>query len=291
MTRERLPAPLFQPGVILGRTYTVEAFLGAGSYGQVYRVNHRYLGNQALKIFPPGGVDPERDFFREARILVYLTHPNIVRIFDANIVESVYGSLPYLAMEYVDGETIGGLIERRIRLSLAEARSLAEDLCAGLSEAHHLEPPLLHLDLTTENVLVTEQGGRLRAKIADFGIATQVHPTTRMAKAQGTIYFMAPEMFWGYATPASDVYMLGFLVYWLYAGVPPYPIPSLPAGATVQDWADAVQRARNTPAPPLTRFRLDIPHAIGEALVRALSVDPTQRFADAMAFWAALNAT
>ena len=85
---------------------------------------------------------------------------------------------------------------RRIRLGLEKAERLAEDLCAGTSEAHMLEPPLLHLDLTTENVMVTTTCGQLRVKIADFGIAAHVHPTTRMARAQGTYYFMPPEMFW-----------------------------------------------------------------------------------------------
>jgi serine/threonine-protein kinase len=289
MTQVPFSEPLLVPGTTLGTTYTVEAFLGAGAFGQVYRVTHRYLGRQALKVFPPGGLDPARDFFHEARVLVALTHPNIIRIFDANVVETAYGTLPYLAMEYIEGETIGHLLQRRVRLSLSEANALAEDLCAGLSEAHRLEPPLLHLDLTTENILVTEQGGRLHAKIADFGLAAQVHPTTRMARARGTFYFMAPEMFWGYATPASDVYMLGFIMYWLYAGLPPYPVPTLPEGASAQDFADAIQRSRDTPAPPLTRFRLDIPAAMTELIAKALSPDPNQRFPNAMMFSAALR--
>jgi len=289
MTQVPFSEPLLVPGTTLGTTYTVEAFLGAGAFGQVYRVTHRYLGRQALKVFPPGGLDPARDFFHEARVLVALTHPNIIRIFDANVVETAYGTLPYLAMEYIEGETIGHLLQRRVRLSLSEANALAEDLCAGLSEAHRLEPPLLHLDLTTENILVTEQGGRLHAKIADFGLAAQVHPTTRMARARGTFYFMAPEMFWGYATPASDVYMLGFIMYLLYAGLPPYPVPTLPEGASAQDFADAIQRSRDTPAPPLTRFRLDIPAAMTELIAKALSPDPNQRFPNAMMFSAALR--
>jgi serine/threonine-protein kinase len=282
-------APLFEAGTILNPTYTVEAFLGAGAFGQVYRVNHQYLGRQALKIFPRGIRDFRGDFFREARILVNLTHPNIVRIFDANIIETPLGEVPYLAMEYIDGETLGRMLMRRVRLSLVEASSLTNDLCAGLREAHRLEPPLLHLDLTTENVLLTEQAGSLRAKIADFGIAAQVHPITRMTKAQGTIYFMAPEMFWGYATASSDVYMLGFLIYWLYAGVPPYPVPELSPGASATDWADAVRRARNTPAAPLAKYRLDMPLLTGQAILRALSPEPAKRFPDATAFWAALH--
>jgi serine/threonine-protein kinase len=110
-----------------------------------------------------------------------------------------------------------------------------------------------------------------------------------MARARGTFYFMAPEMFWGYATPASDVYMLGFIMYWLYAGLPPYPVPTLPEGASAQDFADAIQRSRDTPAPPLTRFRLDIPAAMTELIAKALSPDPNQRFPNAMMFSAALR--
>lgn len=282
--------PIFETGTRLGTTYTVEAFLGAGAYGQVYRVTHRYLGRQALKVFPPGGLPPTQNFLHEARVLVSLTHPNIVRIFDANVVETPSGPLPYLAMEFIEGETLGRLLRQRVRLGLAEATALARDLADGLSEAHQLDPPLLHLDLTTENVMVTSYRGRLHAKIADFGIAAQVHPTTRMARAQGTLYYMAPEMFWGYATPASDVYMLGFLIYWLYAGVPPYPTPTVPPDASTRDWADAIQRSRNVPAPPLTRFRLDIPPALSELIAKALSPDPSARYPNATVLWAALQA-
>lgn len=175
-------------------------------------------------------------------------------------------------------------------MGLAEATALACDLADGLSEAHQLDPPLLHLDLTTENVMVTQYRGRLHAKIADFGIAAQVHPTTHMARAQGTLYYMAPEMFWGYATPASDVYMLGFLIYWLYAGAPPFPIPTLVPEASTRDWADAIQQSRNVPAPPLTRFRLDIPPPLAALIAKALSPDPSQRYPNAKAFWADLRA-
>jgi len=86
---------------------------------------------------------------------------------------------------------------RRIRLGLEKAERLAEDLCAGTSEAQMLEPPLLHLDLTTENVMVTKTRDQLRVKIADLGIAARAHRTTRTARAQGTYYYMPPEMFWG----------------------------------------------------------------------------------------------
>lgn len=280
---------MLEPGTRLGTTYTVEAFLGAGAYGQVYRVTHRYLGQQALKVFPPGALPPTQDFFHEARVLVSLTHPNIVRVFDANVVETPAGPLPYLAMEYIDGETLGSVLRRRVRLGLAEATALARDLTEGLSEAHQLDPPLLHLDLTTENVMVTRYRGRLHAKIADFGIAAQVHPTTHMARAQGTLYYMAPEMFWGYATPASDVFMLGFLIYWLYAGVPPYPTPTVSSEASTRDLADAIQGMRLNPAPPLARFRMDIPQPLADLVAKALSMNPDQRYPNAHAFWVALR--
>jgi len=267
----------------------VEALLGAGAYGEVYRVTHRYLGLQAIKVFPPDTLEPTRDFFQEARILIELTHPNIVRVFDANIVESPHGPLPYLAMEYIEGETLGRLLRRRVRLPLHEAGALAQDLCAGMGEAHRLEPPLLHLDLTAGNVLVTTRRSRSWAKIADFGVAAHVHPVTRMARARGEFFFMAPEMFWGYATKASDVYSLAFLIYWLYAGVPPHPYPELPEGATRDDWITAVRRSRSSAPPPLQRFRLEIPSATAAIVQQALAPKPEDRFVDAEDFRQALE--
>lgn len=267
----------------------VEALLGAGAYGEVYRVKHRFLGLQAIKVFPPDTLEPSRDFFQEARILTELTHPNIVRVFDANVVESAHGTLPYLAMEYIEGETLGGLLRRRVRLPLHEAGALAQDLCAGMGEAHRLEPALLHLDLTVENVLVTARRSRSWAKIADFGVAAHVNPATRMARARGEFFFMAPEMFWGYATKASDVYSLAFLIYWLFAGVPPYPYPELLAGATRDDWITAVRRSRRSPPPSLERFRLEIPGAISAVVQKALAPRPEDRFADAEVFRTALE--
>jgi serine/threonine-protein kinase len=277
------------PGTRFGSTYVVEELLGAGAYGEVYRVTHRYLGAQAIKVFPPDTLDPNRDFFREARLLVELTHPNIVRVFDANVIDTPLGELTYLAMEYIKGETLGQLLRRRVRLPLAEAISLAEGLCSGLGEAHRLEPPLLHLDLTVKNVLVTVREGQISGKIADFGVAGHVHPVTRMARARGEFFFMAPEMFWGYATTASDVYSLAFLIYWLYAGVPPYPYPDLPPEATRDDWINAVRQCRQSSPSPLERFRKDVPSATVAALQQALAPKPDDRFLDVPAFHAALR--
>jgi serine/threonine-protein kinase len=282
-------APLFRRGARVGDTYTIDTYVGAGAYGEVYRIQHRYLGTQAMKVFPSDTLDATQDFFEEARVLVELTHPNVVRVFDANVVETQHGQLAYLTMEYVNGETLGTHLRRRVRLPLAEANALAVGLSSGLAAAHSLDPPLLHLDLTIENVIVGSKHGRLAPKIADFGIAGHVHPVTRLARARGTYFFMAPEMFWGYATSASDVYCLAFLLYWVYAGVPPYPYPTLPDGATRDDWIAAVRRSRLTPPPPLARFRLDVPREIAKILEQSLAPDAGDRLPSAQALAAAFT--
>jgi serine/threonine-protein kinase len=281
--------PFFAPGAVITPTYAIERFLGSGAYGEVYCVRHKYLGRQAMKIFPPGGLEPTRDFFQEARILLEVTDPNIVRVFDANVLETAGQELPFMVMEYIEGETLGSLLRRTVRLSIDEALGLAHDMCRGLSAAHTLEPPLLHLDLTLGNVLVTTVRGRRAAKIADFGVAAHVHPKTRMARAQGEYFFMAPEMFWGYATTASDVYSLAFLLYWVLAGVPPFPRPDLPEGASRDTLVNAIRATRNTEPPPLERFRHEVPAALAKIVAKALSLEPESRFSDAAEFWRAVQ--
>ena len=209
--------PALSPGSSVRDTYVVEQFIGAGAFGDVYRVHHRFLGRQALKIIRSGeeGAD---EVLAEARVLVALNHPDIVRVFDADVAEIDGVEYPFFTMEYVEGGTLARLLQGRIRLSPTEALAIAGQLLSALAVAHALEPPVLHRDVTPGNILVVDPA-TVDVKLSDFGLAAHVDPDVRLLRAAGTIRYQPPESAWGYATIQSDLYAVGLILYELLTAV------------------------------------------------------------------------
>ena len=121
-------------------TYTIDAFLGEGAFGGVYKVRHKYLGIQALKIFHPGSIPKEQEpeLFNEAYVLAKLTHENIVRIYEANTFKLGNNRYCYIAMEFVEGGTLAKHIERTVRFSTDAALNIQKDICLGLAQMHKI---------------------------------------------------------------------------------------------------------------------------------------------------------
>jgi eukaryotic-like serine/threonine-protein kinase len=272
------------PGVLIRDTYEVEVYLGAGAYGDVYRVRHRFLGVQALKLVEVGpDAPPVDELLQEARVLATLTDSHVVRLFDADVCELEGMTFPYLTMEFVRHGTLGQLQSRRIRFEVSEALECAQQMLLGLQAAHSLMPPVLHRDLTPGNVLVAELEP-LTLKLSDFGLAAHVHPDTRLLRAAGTIRYQPPEAAWGYATESSDLYAVALILYELLTGVPAF---ALGAGADLRTSvgvAEALRSSRETePAPP-SSFRAGLPQAVDELVVAALAPKPEDRFRSAREF-------
>src|SRR5690349_4582864 len=105
---------MLEPGTAIRDTYTVEELLGAGAFGEVYRVRHRYLGTQALKVFAGNRPDIKLDnFLQEAQLLSSMSSPHLVRVFEANVLDAWLGSRPYITMEYVSGGTLEDVLQER----------------------------------------------------------------------------------------------------------------------------------------------------------------------------------
>jgi serine/threonine-protein kinase len=162
-----------------------------------------------------------RRFVREARLAARLAHPNVVRVFDVGEDDG----RPFIAMEYVDGETLAEVIARRGPLPPAEAAGLGVQICAGLAAAH--AAGLVHRDVKPQNLLLGNDGV---LKLGDFGIAVG-HEGTRLTVAGtvlGTAGYLAPEQARGeQVTAAADIYAAGAVLYELLTGEPSRTVESL----------------------------------------------------------------
>ena len=190
---------LLAEGTTIRDTYEVERFLGEGAFAEVYRVNHRFLGRQAMKVFKQTNLSVEEvtKMLGEAILLSRIGHPNIVRVFDANTVETEYGTSGFFTMEYVPGGTLDKFWRSygTKHVQVATCVDIMKQICRGLCVAHSANPPIIHRDIKPQNILVGYEADGLRARLSDFGLAKEVNPLTLLATAAGTLSFKPPEVF------------------------------------------------------------------------------------------------
>jgi serine/threonine protein kinase len=212
--RELQPQRVFGP-------YRIEAVLGSGSFGTVYRARDLTLDRAvALKVIRPGGPLAPDALLTEARAAAALTHPNVCII---HAVDSTLGP-PMIVMEYVDGEPLSRILEQAT-IPLEQARLLGRQIALGMAAAH--AQGVFHGDLKPANVLVTPDG---IAKIVDFGMArrqvgtrsadqTELWNPPPSSGISGTPAYMAPEQAFGQPPGrASDVFSLGLIIYEMVTG-------------------------------------------------------------------------
>ncbi|MFI5728565.1 serine/threonine-protein kinase [Kribbella sp. NPDC051587] len=268
---------LLAPGDRVGEALVVDRQLGAGAFGEVYRVRHEHLGLQAMKVFREvTSLEGTDELLAEARLLSTLGHPNIVRLYDAGVVPTNEGQRGYFTMEYVSGGTLQQLADGyRPALPIELAVQVIEQLAAGLAAAHERTPPIVHRDLTLANVMYGYDGQRIRVRISDFGLAKSANPVTLLASAQGTYAFMAPEVLrdFGYSM-ASDVWSIGVIGYLLLTGVLPYD-----DGSDITLWS--ATRYERRPHPP-SAFDPQIDEALDRILMQTLEPIPRDRTASAV---------
>lgn len=190
----------------IGR-YEIRERLGSGGMGVLYRAVDPALNRPvAVKLLRFNDDEMRERFMREARAAAGLDHRNIVTIFDVGEHEGQ----PFIAMEYIAGETVGDLICRRAPLPLAQRVRLIADLCDGLAWAH--KSRIIHRDVKPANVMVTQDG---TLKIIDFGIARLVDSgMTQTRGIVGTPHYMSPEQLEGRAADhLSDIFSVGLVMY------------------------------------------------------------------------------
>jgi serine/threonine-protein kinase len=234
----------------------------------VYRAHDRLLDRKvALKILHlqyTGDDEYVERFRREARSVATLSHPNIVTVID----RGEHGDRQFIVFEYVEGENLKRLIERRGAAPVSTALELAMQIARGLSFAH--QQGLIHRDVKPQNVLMNGDG---QAKVTDFGIARSLdvkHGMTQTGTVLGTSDYIAPEQAQGQRVDEhTDVYSLGVVLYEMLLNEVPFP---------GENFVAVAMRHINEEPPSIRDKRPDVPVRVEAAVHRAMAKDPDARF-------------
>ncbi|HEU4925695.1 MAG TPA: serine/threonine-protein kinase [Vicinamibacterales bacterium] len=260
--------------------FTLVEVIGRGRFGTVYRALDPTLQIPvALKIIRPrpGAVFDYNRALQEAQRLARIRHPDVVRVFAAERVGDEVG----VSMELVEGRTLDAIVRERGPFSAREAAGIGLDLCRALAAVHGAG--LLHGDIKAHNVMRADGG---RTMLMDFGAGRDLNvaPIAPGGDFAGTPIYLAPEVFAGAnRTPASDIYSLGVLLYFLVTG-------SFPLEGGTKTEMHKLHEQRG-PRRPLRDARPDLPDDFIRTVERALAENPRQRFATAGALESALTST
>jgi serine/threonine protein kinase len=268
--------PLGTPGAVSSvGNYDIVAKIAEGGMGTVYKARHRPTGMiVAVKIVAPAAArNPVlmTRFEREFQAAHVLDHPNIVRAIELHAA----GPMPFLAMEFVEGESLGQKVERDGRMSEADALPIIVQVCRGLHYAH--KQGLIHRDIKPDNVLLTKDA---TAKITDLGLVKDIEGElnlTRTGRGLGTPHFMAPEQFRNAknADMRCDIYSLGATLYMMVTG----EMPFAKCGPL-----DAWMKKVNNDFPAPKEIFSGVSDRVNWAIRRAMSGDPDKRPANCLEF-------
>lgn len=269
----RMTAAELTPGTLVGG-YCIEGVVGRGGMGVVYRATQLALERRvALKVIAPelaGDEDFRERFRRESQLAATIDHPNVIPIHEAGETEG----LLFLAMRYVEGESLADVLEREGRLEPARATALLGQVAAALEAAHGLG--LVHRDVKPANVLV---GAGEHVYLTDFGLVRQLASggsLTRSGQWFGTVSYAAPEQIQGERVDArADVYALGCVAFHCLCAQVPFERDN--------DMARMWAHAYDTPPVP-SALVPELPRGFDDVVARAMAKRPEQRQGSAAEF-------
>ncbi len=274
------------PGSLIAQRYEVQARIGSGGMGMVFRVVDRELNGEvvALKLLHPHLAQDEnvfKRFLNEVLVARTLSHPNIIRIHDIGKAE---GGFYYISMEFVDGESLKDQVFSEASpgkpgLPFEESLRILYQILRGVAYAH--EKGVLHRDLKPANVIISKKG---EVKLADFGTARIMGMDTSLTQTGqtiGTPDYMSPEQIKGEQLDAScDIYALGIIAFELATGTKPFVAESSVAVAF---------KHLHEPVPMISTPQFGVPEWYQAIVHKAMAKDKADRFASVSEFAAALS--
>ncbi|MEU4339737.1 Stk1 family PASTA domain-containing Ser/Thr kinase [Nocardia sp. NPDC023852] len=257
----------------LSSRYELGEIIGFGGMSEVHKARDLRLSRDvAIKVLR---ADLARDptfylrFKREAQNAAALNHPAIVAVYDTGEAEVDGGPLPYIVMEYVDGDTLRDIVRGKGPLPPRRAMEVVADVCAALDFSH--KAGIVHRDMKPANIMINRAGA---VKVMDFGIARAIadssNPMTQTAAVIGTAQYLSPEQARGETVDArSDVYSVGCVLFEILTGEPPFTGDS--------PVAVAYQHVREDPRLP-SHVYSSVPRELDSVVLKAMSKNPANRY-------------
>ncbi|MBR4139751.1 MAG: serine/threonine protein kinase, partial [Lachnospiraceae bacterium] len=258
---------MIKTGMLIGDRYEILNKIGSGGMSVVFKGRdqklNRFVAVKVLKAEYREDKNFVRKFKEEAQAAACLAHPNIVNVYDVG--EEVGDH--YIVMELVEGITLKNYIERKGKLTIKEATSIAIQVSMGLEVAHNNE--IVHRDIKPQNIMISKDG---KVKVMDFGIAKAATSETIASNAMGSVHYTSPEQArGGYSDAKSDIYSLGIVMYEMVTGRVPFD------GETTV--AVAVKHLQDEMPSPKT-FCPELPISLEKIIYKCTEKIATRRYAN-----------
>lgn len=254
-------------GKRLDGRYEVQEIVGVGGMSVVYKaydnVDDRIVAVKILKDEFLNNEEFKRRFKNESKAIAYLSHPNIVKVYDVNFGEK----LQYIVMEYIDGITLKEYINKQGAITWNDALYFMTQILKAVQHAH--DKGIVHRDIKPQNIILLPTGN---IKVTDFGIARFSRSETRTLTEQaiGSVHYIAPEQAKGeYTDEKADIYSLGVVLYEMLAGSVPFEAENAVSVALMQLQANAKR---------LTDINADIPLGLEQICIHAMQKNPIDRY-------------
>ena len=259
---------MIKVGMLIAERYEIIEKIGTGGMSDVYRAKdhklNRFVAVKVLKQEFSENSDFVSKFRVEAQAAAGLMHPNIVNVYDVGEESGFH----YIVMELVEGITLKKYIEKKARLSVKEAVSIAIQVAMGIEAAHNNH--IIHRDIKPQNIIISKEG---KVKVTDFGIAKAATSNTITSNVMGSVHYTSPEQVrGGFSDEKSDIYSLGITLFEMLTGRVPFN------GETTV--AVAIKHIQE-PMPSPRDFVPEIPVSVEQIVMKATQKSPDRRYQNA----------
>lgn len=267
---------MIQIGMIIGDRYEILDRIGTGGMSDVYKAkDHKLNRSVAIKVLKAEFADNTEfvsKFRVEAQAAAGLSHPNIVNVYDVGVDHGNY----FIVMELVEGITLKNYIEKKSRLSVKEAISIAIQVSMGLEAAHNNH--IIHRDIKPQNIMISRDG---KVKVTDFGIAKAATGDTISVNAMGSVHYISPEQVKGFVTDEkSDIYSTGITMFEMLTGKVPFNADTTVAIAFMQI---------NEKLPSIRALVPEVPLGLEQIIEKCTRKNPERRYRNMSALIADLK--